>query len=151
LDYKEYTLKERSVKKLNQTAHSIVKSMLGDNVLNLHGIVIMGLGDVGNNIVSRIHRSRVSGADTIAVNTDIERLNVSQAYKRILIGKALKGGLGAGGCPTMGRRAAERGITIIMRYPQQERIQRYFLVSRPGRTIYCSIHLDIVICIIEVV
>jgi cell division protein FtsZ len=87
--------------------------MLGDNVLNLPGIVIMGMGDVGNNIVSRIHRSLVSGADTIAVNTDIERLNVSQADKRILIGKALKGGLGTGGCPTMGRCAAERGITTI--------------------------------------
>jgi len=81
--------------------------------MSLPGIVIIGCGDVGNDIVSCIHRSGVSGAETISINTDIEHLKVSQADKRIVIGKALKGGLGAGGCPTMGRRAAERGIPTI--------------------------------------
>jgi len=81
--------------------------------MNLPGIVIMGCGDVGSNIVSCITRIGVTGADTIAVNTDLGHLQATQADKRILIGKALKGGLGAGGCPTMGRHAAERGIPTI--------------------------------------
>jgi cell division protein FtsZ len=81
--------------------------------MDLPGIVIIGCGNAGNTILSSITRTGVSGADTIAVNTDLEHLEVSQADKRILIGKSLKGGLGAGGCPTMGRRAAERGIETI--------------------------------------
>ena len=81
--------------------------------MNLPGIVIIGCGDVGNDIVSCIHHSGITSAETITVNTDLGHLQITQADKRILIGKSLKGGLGAGGCPTMGRRAAERGIETI--------------------------------------
>jgi cell division protein FtsZ len=81
--------------------------------MNLPGIVIIGCGDVGNDIVSCIHRSGVTSAETITVNTDLGHLQTSQVDKCILIGKSLKGGMSAGGCPTMGRRAVERGIQTI--------------------------------------
>ncbi|MFA4876449.1 MAG: cell division protein FtsZ [Methanoregula sp.] len=81
--------------------------------MNTPGIAILGCGNAGNDIVSCIHRSGIIGAETIAVNTDMEHLKAARADKRILIGKALKGGLGAGGCPVMGRHAAERGIPTI--------------------------------------
>jgi cell division protein FtsZ len=81
--------------------------------MNLPGIVIIGCGDVGSDIVSCLHCSGVSGAETITVNTDLGQLQATQADKRILIGKALKGGLGTGGCPTMGKHAVERGIPTI--------------------------------------
>ena len=49
----------------------------------------------------------VSGAETIAINTDKQHLDMIQADKRILIGKSLTKGLGAGGYPEIGRKAAE--------------------------------------------
>jgi len=49
----------------------------------------------------------VSGAETIAINTDKQHLDMIQADKRILIGKSLTKGLGAGGYPDVGKRAAE--------------------------------------------
>lgn len=76
-------------------------------------IVILGCGDIGNDIISCIHRSCITGADAISVNTDTEHLKGTQADKRITIGKALKGGRGAGGCPIMGGRAARNGIPTI--------------------------------------
>jgi len=81
--------------------------------VNLPGIVILGCGNVGNDIVSEIHRARLTGAETVLVNTDLQHLKISPADKRISIGKALKGGLGAGGCSIMGRRAIEYGIPVI--------------------------------------
>ncbi|KUG21290.1 cell division protein ftsz [hydrocarbon metagenome] len=50
---------------------------------------------------------QVSGAETIAVNTDKQHLDMIQADKRVLVGKSLTKGLGAGGFPDIGRRAAE--------------------------------------------
>jgi cell division GTPase FtsZ len=61
----------------------------------------------GNNTVNRIHHMGVSGAETIAINTDKQHLDMIQADKRILIGKSLTKGLGAGGYPDVGKRAAE--------------------------------------------
>jgi len=57
--------------------------------------------------VNRIHHMGVSGAETIAINTDKQHLDMIQADKRILIGKSLTKGLGAGGYPDVGKRAAE--------------------------------------------
>jgi cell division protein FtsZ len=70
-------------------------------------IVIIGCGGAGNNTVNRIHHMGVSGAETIAINTDKQHLDMIQADKRILIGKSLTKGLGAGGYPDVGKRAAE--------------------------------------------
>ncbi len=70
-------------------------------------IVIVGCGGAGNNTVNRIHHMGVSGAETIAINTDKQHLDMIQADKRILIGKSLTKGLGAGGYPDVGKRAAE--------------------------------------------
>lgn len=70
-------------------------------------IVVCGCGGAGNNTVSRLHRIGVEGAETIALNTDKQHLEMAQADKRILIGKSLTKGLGAGGHPNMGKRSAE--------------------------------------------
>lgn len=50
---------------------------------------------------------QVNGAETIAINTDKQHLDMVQSDKRVLIGKSLTKGLGAGGFPDVGRRAAE--------------------------------------------
>ncbi|HOW05334.1 MAG TPA: cell division protein FtsZ, partial [Methanospirillum hungatei] len=70
-------------------------------------IVIIGCGGAGNNTINRLHHMGVSGAETIAINTDKQHLDMIQADKRILIGKSLTKGLGAGGYPEIGRKAAE--------------------------------------------
>ena len=80
---------------------------LEDDFVGQPRIVIVGCGGAGNNTVNRIHHMGVSGAETIAINTDKQHLDMIQADKRILIGKSLTKGLGAGGYPDVGKRAAE--------------------------------------------
>ncbi|MBS1263963.1 MAG: Cell division protein FtsZ 1 [Methanonatronarchaeales archaeon] len=72
-------------------------------------ILIVGCGGAGNNTVNRIHNIGIRGAETIAVNTDKQHLDIVKADKKLLIGKSLTQGLGAGGHPDVGRRAAELG------------------------------------------
>ncbi len=70
-------------------------------------IVVVGCGGGGNNTVNRLFNIGVAGAETIAINTDKIHLDITQADKKILVGKSITRGLGAGGFPEIGRRAAE--------------------------------------------
>jgi cell division protein FtsZ len=70
-------------------------------------IVIVGCGGAGNNTVNRLYNIGVDGADTIALNTDKQHLQMIEADTKILVGKSLTNGLGAGGDPSMGERATE--------------------------------------------
>ncbi|MBP2132569.1 cell division protein FtsZ [Methanomicrobium sp. W14] len=76
-------------------------------------IVIVGCGGAGNNTVNRLYHMKVNGAETIAVNTDKQHLEMIQADKRVLVGKSLTKGLGAGGFPDVGKRAAEMARTTL--------------------------------------
>ncbi|MDD4126841.1 MAG: cell division protein FtsZ [Methanomicrobium sp.] len=76
-------------------------------------IVIVGCGGAGNNTVNRLYHMKVKGAETIAVNTDKQHLEMIQADKRVLVGKSLTKGLGAGGFPDVGKRAAEMARTTL--------------------------------------
>jgi cell division protein FtsZ len=70
-------------------------------------IVIIGAGGAGNNTVNRLYNIGVDGADTVAINTDKQHLKMVEADTKILVGKSLTQGLGAGGDPSMGERATE--------------------------------------------
>jgi len=70
-------------------------------------IVIVGCGGAGNNTVNRLYNIGVDGAETVAVNTDKQHLKMIEADTKILVGKSLTNGLGAGGDPSMGERATE--------------------------------------------
>jgi cell division protein FtsZ len=70
-------------------------------------IVIVGAGGAGNNTVNRLYNIGVNGADTVAINTDKQHLKMIEADTKILVGKSLTQGLGAGGDPSMGERATE--------------------------------------------
>ncbi|MBC7115279.1 MAG: cell division protein FtsZ [Archaeoglobi archaeon] len=70
-------------------------------------ILIIGCGGAGNNTINRLYNMGVQGAETIAINTDKQHLEMIKADKRILIGKTLTRGLGAGGYPEIGKKAAE--------------------------------------------
>jgi len=78
-----------------------------DDMLGQPRIVIVGCGGAGNNTINRLYHMQVNGAETIAINTDKQHLDMIQADKRVLVGKSLTKGLGAGGFPDVGRRAAE--------------------------------------------
>ncbi|MDD1675448.1 MAG: cell division protein FtsZ [Methanomicrobiales archaeon] len=78
-----------------------------DDFLGNPRIVIVGCGGAGNNTINRLYHMGITGAETIAVNTDKQHLDMIQADKRVLIGKSLTKGLGAGGYPDIGKRAAE--------------------------------------------
>jgi cell division protein FtsZ len=70
-------------------------------------IVIVGCGGAGNNTINRLYNIGVDGADTVAINTDKQHLKMIEADTKILVGKSLTSGLGAGGDPSMGERATE--------------------------------------------
>ncbi len=70
-------------------------------------IIVVGCGGGGNNTVNRLYNIGIADAETIAINTDKIHLDIIQADKKILVGKSITGGLGAGGFPEIGRRAAE--------------------------------------------
>jgi len=69
-------------------------------------IMIVGCGGAGGNTITRLKKLGVKGAETIAINTDKMALDLVDADKKILIGKNLTKGLGAGGFPEVGERAA---------------------------------------------
>jgi cell division protein FtsZ len=69
-------------------------------------IKVVGSGGAGNNTITRLMQVGIVGAETIAVNTDAQDLLYTDADKKILIGKELTGGLGAGADPKIGMEAA---------------------------------------------
>jgi cell division protein FtsZ len=69
-------------------------------------IVVMGSGGAGCNTVTRLMEVRVEGATTFAINTDAQDLICSYADEKILIGRMLTKGLGAGSMPQIGEEAA---------------------------------------------
>ncbi len=70
-------------------------------------IRVVGTGGSGNNAINHMVNAKVKGVEYIAINSDAQDLHHSLAKKKIHIGKNLTRGLGAGGNPDMGRKAAE--------------------------------------------
>ena len=70
-------------------------------------IKVVGTGGGGNNTLTRIHEIGVKGGEMIAVNTDAQDLLYASADKKILIGRELTRGLGAGSNPQIGEEAAK--------------------------------------------
>ena len=68
---------------------------------------VIGVGGGGNNVVNRMVRSGMQGVEFIAVNTDRQCLNASQATHKLAIGEKLTGGKGAGANPEVGRESAK--------------------------------------------
>src|SRR3989338_3588317 len=69
-------------------------------------ILAIGVGGAGNNTINTLTEMGIRGASTIAVNTDAKHLLMTKADKKVLIGKSLTKGIGAGGYPEVGKNAA---------------------------------------------
>ena len=76
-------------------------------------IKVVGVGGGGNNTLDRISEIGIEGARTIAINTDAQDLIETKADKKILIGRELTKGLGAGAVPKIGEEAARESESDI--------------------------------------
>jgi cell division protein FtsZ len=76
-------------------------------------IKVVGCGGSGNNTINRISEVGIVGVDTVAVNTDAQDLLYTTANKKILIGRELTRGLGAGSEPRLGEEAARENESEI--------------------------------------
>ncbi len=76
-------------------------------------IRVVGAGGSGNNTVRRMNEVGILGAELIALNTDAQHLLITPVEKKILIGKELTKGLGAGSVPQIGESAAKESTEDI--------------------------------------
>ncbi|MDZ7264912.1 MAG: cell division protein FtsZ [candidate division KSB1 bacterium] len=78
------------------------------SILNEHRTIIrvVGTGGAGNNTISHLKDVGINGVETVAVNTDAQALLFSRADDKILIGKNISHGLGAGSDPQIGEQSA---------------------------------------------
>ena len=74
---------------------------------NVADIKVIGAGGGGGNAVNRMIKAGLTGVDFWAMNTDAQVLKMSLAENRIQLGSKLTEGLGAGGDPSVGEKAAE--------------------------------------------
>ena len=76
-------------------------------------IKVIGVGGGGGNMVTWLYKKGVKGAEIVAMNTDKQHLDMMSADKKILIGRDLTRGLGAGGYPKKGMEAAKESLSEI--------------------------------------
>jgi len=88
--------------------------MLRPNVEEYAKIRVVGVGGGGSNAVDRMIESGLMGVEYLSVNTDSQVLDLSAADCKLQVGLELTRGLGTGGNPELGRKAAEESRQDIM-------------------------------------
>lgn len=78
-------------------------------------IKVFGVGGAGCNAITWLFNKGINGATIYGINTDALHLSITKADEKILIGKEVTRGLGAGGKPNVGREAAKESISEIKR------------------------------------
>jgi cell division protein FtsZ len=68
---------------------------------------VVGVGGAGGNAINRMIEAKLTGVDFVALNTDLQALEICKATSRVQIGRSLTKGLGAGANPETGRKAVE--------------------------------------------
>ena len=96
-------------------------------------VKIIGLGGAGANILDRATLDGLSGPELMCANTDIRTLSSSVAEEKIQLGKNLTKGLGAGGDPDLGSRAAQEA-EIELRDAMRGRKMVFLCVGLGGGT-----------------
>ena len=106
--------KKKKSKKLKNslTRNAVNRNMVDKELENVLSsltttIKVVGCGGAGTNTISRCVASSITGAELIAINTDAQHLLLAEAPKKVLIGKHLTRGLGAGSLPQIGEEAAK--------------------------------------------
>ena len=99
-----YPKKKEPVKNIQAQNHNSANNIIPSNIAQ---IKVIGVGGGGCNAVNRMIESSVSGVEFWSINTDAQALSESIASQRLQIGQKLTRGLGAGGNPAIGQKAAE--------------------------------------------
>jgi cell division protein FtsZ len=76
-------------------------------------IMVVGVGGAGGNAIANMMAAGIEGVDFIVANTDAQALSNTTAERRIQLGPAITGGLGAGARPEVGKAAAEETVEDI--------------------------------------
>ena len=84
-----------------------------DEITPFAKIKVIGCGGGGTNAVNRMIDAGLTGVEFIAMNTDVQVLDISAADYKLQLGENLTRGLGAGGNPEVGRNAAEESKSDI--------------------------------------
>ena len=98
---------------LPEAAPRIIRAPRGEAASYLAVIRVVGVGGAGLNALHRMMDAGLSQVEFLAVNTDIQQLQMSDAQTKIHIGRDLTQGLGSGADPDIGRRAAEESYDQI--------------------------------------
>ena len=108
---------KKSNKKINSLKNTLTRQVVDRSVKDreleeiLAGLTttikVVGCGGAGTNTISRCIVSQISGAELIALNTDAQHLLLSESPNKVLIGRHLTHGLGAGSLPQIGEEAAK--------------------------------------------
>ena len=86
-------------------------------------LAVVGVGGAGTNLINRLYNYGIKSATTLAINTDAKHLQMINAHRKLLIGKEITRGLGAGGFPEIGAKAAE-----VNRSEIEDRLKNFDLV-----------------------
>jgi cell division protein FtsZ len=78
-----------------------------------HGILVIGVGGGGSNAVEHMFKTGIQGVDFLVCNTDLQAIKNCQVPNRIQLGKILCQGLGAGGDPLVGEKAAREDQSLF--------------------------------------
>jgi len=77
-------------------------------------IRVLGVGGAGNNTINHLMKKKIKALTTIAINTDAQNLVDVNADRKLLIGKNITAGLGAGGDPEIGEKAVQESKQEII-------------------------------------
>ncbi len=127
LDFKEELIRDTS-SGMNEKIEKVEVEGNGDElekppkitkkeVQKFVNIKVIGVGGGGNNAIREMAKQGMNNLDLIAINTDLQSLSLSGTDNKIQIGKSITNGLGTGGNPELGKKAAEEDkekITRIM-------------------------------------
>jgi len=81
---------------------------------NLAKIKVVGVGGAGGNAINNmIQNYEIEGVEFIAVNTDAQSLSSNRAEVKLQIGQEITRGLGSGGNPQIGKKAAEESVDLL--------------------------------------
>lgn len=103
---------------MSDTKLSTVSDTRGNNFIQASPCVIrvLGVGGGGGNSLQHMINESIEGVEFVAINTDAMALNKCTAKTKIQIGAKITNGLGAGGNPNVGRKAAEESSEDLKKY-----------------------------------
>ena len=103
----------RYVEPLPEPAPRLNRAPRPESAQYLAVIRVVGVGGAGLNAIDRMIDAGISQVEFVAVNTDIQQLQTSDAQTKLHIGRELTQGLGSGADPDVGRRAAHESYDQI--------------------------------------